>query len=137
MFLVPTFWQTSKTSPYIFFIIFLVPHVFSVSNIGPYCEILVDWTDEKCHIDTTPTYLMTWARKYLFIIYITSCNPHNRVIQHTKYVNYKEKDKKDEDALGIREPSLSQPTSLQLQQCKYTSLLWAKIKSIKIYFVKL
>jgi hypothetical protein len=59
--LVPTFWQIIKNSPYICFIIFLVPQVFSVFNIGPYYEILVYWTDGKSHIDAT--HLMTWTHK--------------------------------------------------------------------------
>jgi hypothetical protein len=61
--LVPTFRQIIKNSPYICFIVILVPQVFSVSNIGLYCEILVDWTDGKSRIDATQTYLMTWTHK--------------------------------------------------------------------------
>jgi hypothetical protein len=40
MFLILTFWRTSKNSSYICFIIFLFLHIFAVSNIVACCDIL-------------------------------------------------------------------------------------------------
>jgi hypothetical protein len=63
MFLILTFWRTSKNSSYICFIIFLVLHIFVVSNIVACCDILVDWIDEKYDINAMQTHLMIWTCK--------------------------------------------------------------------------